>query len=208
MRRLGPESLGFLDRLLAHLVHLRGLERVELERRRVGEQHVACGARSRLDPDAEPREDDVVEVVGPGVGRILVQATAALVELPELLLVARERPRRPGDPVPRSVDLDLDEHGEGVLAERLADRRRLDRAAAERDHGGPLALERPQRLLGLEHPEALLALPAEEIRDRAARGLLDLLVEVDERPSDQVRDARAERRLAGAHEADEGEVAV
>ena len=181
---------------------------MELEHRRVGEQHVARWARSRLDPDAEPREDDAVEVVGPGVGRILVQTTAALVELSELLLVARERPRRPGHPVPRSVDLDLDEHSEGMLAERLADRRRLDRAPAERDHGGPLAFERPPRLLGLEHPEALFALPPEEIRDRTARGLLDLLVEVDERPSDQVRDARAERRLAGAHEADEGEVAV
>ncbi len=104
---------------------------MELEGSRVREQHVPLRAGSGLDPDAESGEDDVVEVAGAGVGRLLVEALAAVVQPPELLLVARERSRRPGDPFPCGIDLDLQEHGERVLAERLADRRCLDRTPAE-----------------------------------------------------------------------------
>ena len=38
--------------------------------------------------------------------------------------------------------------------------------------------------------------------------LLDLAVDVDERPAEPLGERRAERRLAGAHEADQGDVTV
>ena len=175
---------------------------------RIGEQHVALGSRSRLDPDAEPREDDVLEVACPGVGYLVVEALAPFVELPELLLVACERPRRAGDPVPRRIDLDLHQHGERVLAEGLPDRRRLDRAAASATTAGRSRLSVLRVSSASSTLKPLSPSRRKRSGDRAARGLLDLPVEVEERPSDQVGDARAERGLAGAHEADEGEVAV
>ncbi len=189
-------------------MHLGQLERVELERRRVREQHVALRPRTGLDLDAESGEHNAVEVAGPRVRRLLIEAPTPLVELPELLGILGERPHRLRDAIPRRVDVDLHQHGQRVLSERLADCRRLDRTPTERNHGGPFTFEHPHGLARLEHPEARLAFVPKEVGDRAPHGLLDLLVEVEELPADQVGHAGAERRLAGAHEADEGDVAV
>ena len=60
----------------------------------------------------------------------------------------------------------------------------------------------------LAHPELDLAALREDLRDRPAQLALDLAVEVDESPAQPLGDLQAERRLAGAHEADEGEVTV
>ena len=95
-----------------------------------------------------------------------------------------------------------------MLGQRAADARRLDCAAAEREHRRPLVLECPDRRLGLEH--AKLDLPAllEDLGQRTPRGALELAVEVDEPPAEPLRDLGAERRLARAHEADERDVPV
>src|SRR5205809_792986 len=53
-------------------------------------------------------------------------------------------------------------------------------------------------------PAALL----EELGDGGAQILLEVAVEVDERPPETLGDLRTERRLARTHEADEREVAV
>ena len=95
-----------------------------------------------------------------------------------------------------------------MLAERLADPRARHRPAAERDHLRRARRERLERGLLLAHAELDLAALREDLRDRLAQLALDLAVEVDEPPAEAFGDLEAERRLAGAHEADEREVAV
>ena len=60
----------------------------------------------------------------------------------------------------------------------------------------------------LELPECRLATTREEIRDRHPGAVLDERVNGEERPSEPGRKNRTERRLAGAHEADERDVTV
>ena len=95
-----------------------------------------------------------------------------------------------------------------MLAERLADLRARHRPTAQRNDLWRAVPERLERGLLLAHPELDLAPLREDLRDRLAQLALDLAVEVDESPAQALGDLQAERRLAGAHEADEGEVAV
>ena len=82
----------------------------------------------------------------------------------------------------------------------------LDRAAAERDHGGRPVDERVHRRLGLQLAEVRLATCVEDLRDRLPQRALELAVEVDEPPAQPLGRLLAERRLASAHEADERDV--
>ena len=82
------------------------------------------------------REHGAVRVVHVRLGDLVVQLAPSLVERVELGLVLCERPGAAGGPFPRRVRVDLEQHGERPVAELVADRRRLHRAAAERDHGG------------------------------------------------------------------------
>ena len=58
----------------------------------------------------------------------------------------------------------------------------------------------------LSEAERRLASGLEDPRDRL--DALDLAVHVDEGPSELLREELTERRLAGAHEADQGDVTV
>ena len=80
------------------------------------------------------------------------------------------------------------------------------RAATEREHGGRSVDQLPHDL-GLERAERRLLARGEEVDDRAPAAL-DLGVGVEERSAQGGRDGRPERGLAGAHEADEGDVAL
>ena len=81
-------------------------------------------------------------------------------------------------------------------------------AAAERDHRRLGRVEDGGGDVLLGDPEAGLAVAREQLLDRRAGALLDLVVEVDEGAPQPAGDLPAERRLARAHEAGEREVAV
>ncbi len=179
---------------------------MELEHALVGDQRVSLRLAAELDP--ERRENHVVGVTGTDLGGLFVQRSAPLVEGAEVLGVLSERPGRPRDSFPRLVDLDLDEDRQRVLPQRLANRRRLHRAAAEGQYGRPVLAERLQCAFRLDHPEARLAFLLEQLRDRKPQRPLDLAVEVEEQPSDPSRDHGTDRRLPRAHVPDERDVPV
>ncbi len=79
-----------------------------------------------------------------------------------------------------------------------------ERTAAESDDR-VVAGEHVSRNAFLDAAEGRLAV-LEQLRDRRPARTFDLVVEVDERPANALRDRTAERRLAGAHEADEREL--
>ena len=93
-----------------------------------------------------------------------------------------------------------------MLAQRPLDSRRLDRAAAEREHGRALVVQRGHRRLGLEHAELDLPSLLEDLRDRPPDRPLELAVEVNEPASEPVGYLGAQLRLARPHEADERDV--
>jgi hypothetical protein len=95
-----------------------------------------------------------------------------------------------------------------VLAERRADSAALHRPAAERHHRGAARTQHLDSGCLLELPELGFAAALEYLRDRRAGAELDLAVEVEEPPAEALGDLQPECRLARAHEADEGEVAV
>ena len=121
-------------------------------------------------------------------------------------LVSRERPLgRSPNPLPGRVDVDVDQHDEGAPQQlpRLGARHG---AAAEGDHQRVWRRQRNPRRVALDLPEGALAALLEELRDRLPRPLLDRAVEVEELAPEPHRRVAAERRLSGAHEADEDDV--
>ena len=126
----------------------------------------------------------------------------------EALLVAREGPVAPARPAPGCPHVDRHVHGQRVLAQRLADPRRFDCPASQREHRRSLVLERRQRGRRLEHSELDLAPLLEQLRDRLPRRALELTVEVHQPPPQPLRDLHSERALPRAHEPDERDVPV
>src|SRR4029450_9703707 len=108
---------------------------------------IAFGLAAELDP--ERSEQDIVDVASASVGRLVVQRLPPLVQGLKLLGVLRERPGARPHALPRLVDLDVEENRQRMFTECLPNRRRLDRTAAERDHGGspPPPPLRPHALL-------------------------------------------------------------
>jgi hypothetical protein len=82
---------------------------------------------------------------------------------------------------------------EGAAAGRENDRRSREQAP----HHAALAVA-----------EFLLAIPAEQLGDRTARGGFDLGVRVEEGQPESRCDATSDRRLAGAHQADKDNAAA
>jgi hypothetical protein len=78
-------------------------------------------------------------------------------------------------------------------------------AAAESQDGAFFVLggsaESGAELISFELTEGRLAVAFKELRDGDTRGLLDAIVEVDKAPSELTGQQRANRSLAGAHEA-------
>ena len=83
----------------------------------------------------------------------------------------------------------------------------LDRAAADRDHARLAAAGRLAEEAGLELAERSLSALLEQLPDGPLR-TLDLVVDVEERPSQPRSNLAAERGLARSHEAHEDEVAA
>jgi hypothetical protein len=92
--------------------------------------------------------------------------------------------------------------------ERLAHQRRGDSAAAERHDRAGRRREQLAHDLLLELAERALAVRREVVVDALAEPLLDDRVGVDRAPAERRRDRTRGGRLAGAHEADEGERAL
>ena len=181
----------------------------------VGDERYAAVARDQLAEalerpglhvDAAGGEHDAVQVVCLRHCDLLVHAPAGLVEDAELAIVPGERAPRLADALPRSVDVDVDQHGE-VTGELGARRRRQHGAAPERDHRRLGAAQHLRRgaLLGLA--EHRLAMREHHLDARPRLGL-DLAVEIDERAAQPRSHLLAEGRLARAHEANEREVAA
>ena len=189
---------------------------MQAEHRRVRDQLPLAGRndlvepcqRTLLETDSGRREHDPVRVPRDGVGAFAVEGLALDVQRMEELLVARERPRAVARTSPRGLGIDVDQHREGAISQRGPNLGARDRAAPEREHPRRLAPESLDRLLGLEHPEPLLAQLDERLWDRAPERSLELAVEIDEGPAEPFRDLRAQSRLAGAHEPDQGDVPV
>ena len=178
----------------------------QLDRAVAPDQLAESLERSRLDVDAAGDEHAAVEVPDAGVGGVVVERPPLVVERPECGLVLRERPVAAANPPPRLLRLDLDEHRQRALPQRLPDLVGPDRTAAERDHGGRARREGVARVLRLAQPECRLAAGLEDPRDRLLA--LDLGVDVDERPPELRGELLAEGRLARAHEADQSDVTV
>jgi hypothetical protein len=83
----------------------------------------------------------------------------------------------------------------------------LDGAAADGDHGRLAAPGRLAEEAGLDLAKRSLSLLLEELPDRPLR-TLDLLVDIQERPTQAGCNLAAEHGLAGSHEADQREVAI
>jgi hypothetical protein len=82
---------------------------------------------------------------------------------------------------------------------------RLDGTSADGDDGRRPSAARLADETRLELAERRLAPLGEDLRDRSL-GALDLLVDVDERPTEALRDLGTDGRLAGSHEADQHDV--
>src|SRR5579864_1426979 len=162
----------------------------ESDRAVAGDERAEPRQRATLDVDAARDEDDVVDVVRDDVGDLCVQAPPLLVQPAELRLVLGQRSVAAADALPARVDVDVEPHGERV-AQRVPHRRRGDGPSAEREH---------DRLL-LVPAERGLAVVLEDGCDRLSGRLLDEIVRVHHGQADRLR----RRRLAGAHEADEGD---
>jgi hypothetical protein len=126
----------------------------------------------------------------------------------ERRLVFRKRSGTAPDARPGGLRIDLDEHRQRPLFQRLADGRRLDRAAPEREDRRPLVAQRLDGCLPFEQTELRLAALLEQLRNRLLHRPLELPVQVDEATAELLRRHHAERRLASAHEADERDVPV
>ena len=155
--------------------------------------------------NAERGEKEPFFGVAPAVRQGFVDVGALGEELSELFTILGQRTPLLLDPLPRRVDVDFDQGDEGGAGKPLL--RRLGECcpAAQRNDRGRTGQRLCDDLL-LDAAEFRLA-PLEELADRP-EPLLDLLVRVDERALGQPRELLAELRLAGAHEADQGEVLV
>jgi hypothetical protein len=164
--------------------------------------------RTDSDVDAAGRQDDVIGVAGSRVRRIPVERVAFLEQGAKPALVLREGPVAAAGSPPGVLDVDLQLHGHRALPEQPASRLARHRAAAQGDDCGVRLSQRPADGLGLQHTEGGFAPLAEDLRDRPPGLPLDLAIEVDEFAPQAVGDLAADGRLAGAHEADEGDVPV
>ena len=124
----------------------------------------------------------------------------------ELVLGPGERPVGARDALPGGLGVDVEEDGEGARGEERPGSLGEHGAAAERDDERLAAGEHVVRDVLLERTEARLAAGREQLLHRGAGALLDLLVQVEERPSRPGGRRRARARLPGAHEAGEREV--
>jgi hypothetical protein len=197
---LAPEALSGRDGLRL-LAGRNGVQR-PLERRRVQLEHPGVGDDLRPDMSVDQvpghvadghagcGEDDAVRILGPRVRGLFIQWLPPGVPLAELALVARERPAAALHAFPRGVDVDVQMDDECVeLLEQIP---RLDRAAAHGDDARLTALGRLAEKARLQLAERSLSVLLEELPDRALRKL-DLLVDVQERPSQPPCDLAAER---------------
>src|SRR5262249_32830162 len=146
-------------------------------------------------------EDDAIGVLSSRVCGLLVERPTTLVAVAELAFVTRKRPAASLHARPGFVRVDVEVHRQDV--QRVEEVARLDRAA--RDRAWLAAHCDLAREPGLELAKSGLPLLLEQLPDRPF-GPLDFLVDVVERPSQAQSRLPAHCRLAGAHEADQGDV--
>jgi len=180
-----------------------GDDRLGDERGRLLDEALELLQRPALDMDAGRRQNDAVRVRCGRVGHSSIEGPALVVETAERLLVLTQRTVAPFHPLPRGIDVDVDQDRERAPGRRLAHQRRLDRPPAECEHRRLRLGEKLTRSNLLDRPERLLTL-CEQRGDVDA----ELVVDIDGAAPQPLRHRRGKGRLAGAHEADEDEMAV
>ena len=179
----------------------------DLDRAVAGDELAELLERTRLDVDAPGGEHGAFEIARAGVCRAVVERLPLLVERPESRLVLRERPVAAADAAPRFLGVDLDQDRHGSAAQRPSDLVGADGAAAERDHRGRRGTER-RRARRLDSRSRNAASPPVSKIRAIGSSPLDFPVDIDERSRQPLRECGAERRLAGAHEADQCDMTV
>jgi hypothetical protein len=144
--------------------------------------------------------------LGASIGNLDVELPPPLVERTEVGLAPGQRPAARRASLPRRLGVDVEEDAERTLSKGSADRRRLDGAPSESDHRRVRPLQHGKRLALLVPAELALAALLEELGDRLAELLLDCAVDIDEGAAEPHGDGGPERRLPGAHEADQRQV--
>ncbi len=180
----------------------------ELDRAVPGNELPQLVDRAERDVDARGGEQNAVDVVGVGVCDLLVERLPVAVERVELLGRPRQRPLRAGHPLPGHVRVDVEEDRERARSQVASRPLGEHRAASQSDHRRVSAAKHLAGHLLLDLSEARLAPGREQLRDRLARPLLDLLVEIDEASPEPRRDGFPGARLPGAHEPGERQVAA
>ena len=210
---VAPETLGGRDRLRllsgGHRQH-RGVDRRRVQREHAFVRDELHRARSGDQAPCHGRnghgargEDDAVGVGRARVGDLGVERLPPFVTASKLGLVLRKGAAASVHARPSGVDVDVEVDLEGIEARKQV--MGLDRAAADSDHARLAASCRLAQKAGLQLSEGGLAALLEELPDRPF-GPLDLVVDVEERPPEPVGHLGADRRLAGAHEADQHDV--
>ena len=180
----------------------------DLDRPLAGNELAEPLERAELDVDAARGEHGAVDVARSRIRGVVVERLPLLVQRPERSLVLRQRPVAAADAAPRLLGVDLDEDGDGAISRALeriwsvptapppsATTAGVDRAPGRRPRASTRGAGTPPRRRSRR--SARSAPPRSISR-----------VDVDERPPEPLRERRAERRLAGAHEADQGDVTV
>ena len=137
-----------------------------------------------------------------GICRREIQGAALRLHLPERLGAGRERPSAAHR---QRIQRPVDKEHDAVLVQGAQIFAPLDDAAAAGEQLTALFCK-AGGLGRLPRPEAVLTLGGEDVRDAAAIGLHDLLVEVDEPLAQLVCQQTAHRGLAAGGHPDEGHI--
>ena len=138
-----------------------------------------------------------------GIRRREIQGAALRLHLPERLGAGRERPSAAHR---QRIQRPVDKEHDAVLVQGAQIFAPLDDAAAAGEQLTALFCK-AGGLGRLPRPEAVLALGGEDVRDAAAVGLHDLLVEVDEPLAQLVCQQTAHRGLAAGGHPDQADIA-
>ena len=203
MDRLGADAERELDVHAVDPRHPRVAD--DLDPSVAGDELAEPLQRAELHVNAARGQDGAVEIARARIGRVVVERPPLLVQRPERRLVLRQRALA-ADAAPCLLGVDLDQDRHGPPAQRRPDLVGSDGAATERDHGRAVRVEGLANVLRLPQPERRLATGLEDPRDRLLP--LDLAIDVDERAAELLGECRAERGLAGTHEADQSDVTV
>jgi hypothetical protein len=161
------------------------------------DRHSVVGGKHRRElPSAAVGHDHV------GDGGVV--GLAGRVQRREGVTVTGERTAAADAPRPRGLHVDVDPD-DGVAGHGVADLGAAERSPAERDHARTGGVEQLERQPSFPRPKRRFAVGLEDLLDRLTGAAGDLLVDVDGLDLQRIGDRPRRGRLAGAHEADDGQ---